>query len=49
MAMPISIGKPFFRNGRSERAKTNGKTGKMHGLRMVKTPPRQARIKRRMA
>ncbi len=39
-AMPISSGRPLRRNGRSERANTNGSTGRMHGLRMVNTPPR---------
>ncbi|MNV43957.1 hypothetical protein D3C71_1356930 [compost metagenome] len=39
-AMPISSGRPLRRNGRSERANTNGSTGRMQGLRMVSTPPR---------
>ena len=39
-AMPTSIGAPLRRNGRSARANTNGSTGRMHGLRMVSTPPR---------
>jgi hypothetical protein len=39
-AMPASIGSPARRNGRSARAKTKGSTGRMQGLRMVRTPPR---------
>ena len=39
-AMPISIGNPDFKNGRSARANTKGSTGKMHGLMMVSMPPR---------
>jgi hypothetical protein len=38
--MPISIGRPLRRNGRSARASTNGITGRMHGLTMVSTPPK---------
>jgi hypothetical protein len=38
--MPTSSGNPLRRNGRSERANTKGSTGRMHGLRMVSTPPR---------
>ena len=40
IAMPSSIGSPARRNGWSARANTNGSTGRMHGLRMVSTPPR---------
>ena len=39
-AMPASIGRPLRRNGRSARANTNGSTGRMQGLRMVRAPPR---------
>jgi len=39
-AMPTSIGRPVGANGLSDRAKTNGRTGRMQGLAMVKTPPR---------
>jgi hypothetical protein len=39
-AIPISRGSPLLTNGWSARAKTNGSTGRMHGLRIVKTPPR---------
>jgi hypothetical protein len=39
-AMPISKGRPLLTNGRSARAKTKGSTGRMHGLKMVRTPPR---------
>jgi hypothetical protein len=34
------MGKPLLRKARSERVKTNGRTGRMHGLRMVSTPPK---------
>ena len=40
IAMPASSGRPLRRNGRSARAKTNGSTGRMQGLRMVRMPPR---------
>ena len=33
-------GKPVFRKGWSARAKVNGRIGRMHGLRIVRTPPR---------
>ncbi|MEI9886309.1 MAG: hypothetical protein WDN08_07360 [Rhizomicrobium sp.] len=39
-AMPSSSGNPERRKGRSARANTNGKTGRMQGLTMVRTPPR---------
>ena len=39
-AMPTSRGKPFLKNGRSARANTNGRTGRMQGLTMVSTPAR---------
>jgi hypothetical protein len=39
-AIPSSMGKPFVKNPRSERANTKGSTGKMHGLKMVRTPPK---------
>jgi hypothetical protein len=37
-AMPTSSGRPSVRKRRSERANTNGSTGRMHGLNMVSTP-----------
>jgi hypothetical protein len=40
IAMPAKSGKPLRRNGRSARANTNGSTGRMQGLRMVRMPPR---------
>src|ERR1700761_7931892 len=40
--MPSSNGRPLRTNGWSERAKTNGSTGRMHGLRTVSTPPAYA-------
>jgi hypothetical protein len=39
-AMPASIGRVLRRKLRSARAKTNGSTGRMQGLTMVKIPPR---------
>ena len=39
-AMPASIGNPLRRNGRPAPANTKGSTGRMQGLRMVRTPPR---------
>ncbi|VWC41851.1 hypothetical protein BLA6860_07050 [Burkholderia lata] len=39
-AMPASSGRPVRTNGWSARANTNGSTGRMHGLRIVSTPPR---------
>ena len=39
-AMPNSIGNPLRTNGRSARANTKGRTGRMQGLTMVRTPPR---------
>ncbi|MCY1412851.1 hypothetical protein D9M71_282690 [compost metagenome] len=39
-AMPPSSGPPLRQNGSPVRANTNGSTGRMHGLRMVSTPPR---------
>jgi hypothetical protein len=41
-AMPASRGRPDLRKGRSERAKTKGRTGRMQGLSMVRMPPRYA-------
>ena len=38
--MPASSGRPLLRKGWSERAKTNGSTGRMQGLKMVRMPPR---------
>jgi hypothetical protein len=38
IAMPASSGRPLRRNGRSARANTNGSTGRMQGLRMVRKP-----------
>ncbi len=39
IAMPSNSGRPLRTKGWSERANTNGSTGRMHGLRMVSTPP----------
>ena len=39
-AIPISIGSVLRRKLPPARAKTNGSTGRMHGLTMVSTPPR---------
>ena len=39
-AMPTSKGSELRRNERFARANTNGRTGRMQGLRMVSTPPR---------
>jgi hypothetical protein len=39
-AMPTSIGSVLRRKGWPARAKTNGRTGRMQGLTMVRTPPR---------
>src|SRR6516225_6957106 len=39
-AMPTNIGRPLFAKGRSARANTNGSTGRIQGLMMVRTPPR---------
>jgi hypothetical protein len=44
--MPARRGRPDFRKGRSERAKTNGRTGRMQGLSMVRMPPRYAIAKK---
>jgi hypothetical protein len=44
MAMPANMGRPLVRNFCSERANTKGSTGKMQGLRMVSTPPRNTKI-----
>ena len=38
-AMPSSSGRPLLTKGCSARANTKGSTGRMQGLRMVKTPP----------
>jgi hypothetical protein len=38
--MPNRSGRPLLMKGWFVRAKTNGSTGKMHGLRIVNTPPR---------
>jgi len=47
-AMPARSGRPLLRNGWSERAKTKGRTGRMHGLRMVRMPPAYARKNKSM-
>ena len=39
-AMPASIGNPWRRNGLPALANTKGRTGRMQGLRIVRTPPR---------
>ncbi|MCY1384174.1 hypothetical protein D9M69_723960 [compost metagenome] len=39
-AIPASIGSLPRRNGWLVRLRTKGRTGRMHGLRMVSTPPR---------
>jgi len=39
-AMPTRIGRPLPMNRRSDRANTNGSTGRMQGLMIVRTPPR---------
>jgi hypothetical protein len=39
-AMPSSIGTVLRQNERSARANTKGRTGRMHGLTMVRIPPR---------
>jgi len=39
-AIPASIGSVLRTNGRSARAKTKGSTGRMHGLRIVRMPPK---------
>jgi hypothetical protein len=36
-------GSPDFRNGWSARAKVKGRIGNIHGLKMVRTPPKNAR------
>src|SRR5215472_3737476 len=41
-AMPTNIGRPLFAKERSTRANTNGSTGRIQGLAMVRTPPRKA-------
>ena len=41
-AIPTSSGRPLRRNGWSARVNTNGSTGRMHGLRIVSTPPKNA-------
>ncbi len=46
--MPSSIGRPLLTKGWSARAKTNGSTGRMHGLMIVSTPPTYARTNRIM-
>jgi hypothetical protein len=40
MATPMSIGSPLRTKGRSALANTKGSTGRMHGLTMVRMPPR---------
>jgi hypothetical protein len=42
-AMPARRGRPLLRNGSSALANTKGITGRMQGLMMVKTPPKNAR------
>ena len=39
-AIPMRRGSPLRTKGRSARAKTKGRTGRMHGLTIVSTPPR---------
>jgi hypothetical protein len=39
IAIPASRGKPLRMNGCPVRAKTKGRTGRMHGLTIVSTPP----------
>jgi hypothetical protein len=39
-AMPTSIGNPLRTKGRSALANTKGRTGRMQGLTMVRTPPK---------
>ncbi|MNY25995.1 hypothetical protein D3C86_1598130 [compost metagenome] len=39
-AIPTSSGNPLLTKGCPVRAKTNGNTGRMHGLTIVSTPPR---------
>jgi hypothetical protein len=41
--------RPLPMNGRSDRTNTNGSTGRMQGLMMVRTPPRRARSNRVMS
>ncbi len=41
-AMPTSMGSTLRTNGCPARAKTNGNTGRTHGLRIVNTPPKYA-------
>ena len=41
-ASPSSMGATSRTNDRPPRAKTSGSTGRMHGLRIVSTPPRKA-------
>src|SRR5206468_13029093 len=43
-AMPASRGAVLRVNGCPARANTNGRTGRMHGLRIVNPPPRKAKI-----
>src|SRR6185437_1243293 len=42
-AIPSSMGSVLRRKGWSARANTNGITGRMHGLNMVSTPPKNAK------
>jgi hypothetical protein len=39
-AIPTSIGSELRQKERFARAKTKGRTGRMQGLTMVRTPPR---------
>jgi hypothetical protein len=39
-AIPASIGRVLRRKLRPARANTKGSTGRMHGLTIVRTPPR---------
>src|SRR5262245_29487264 len=47
--MPTSKGSPPRRNGTPVRVNTNGSTGRMHGLRIVSTPPKNASASRTIA
>jgi hypothetical protein len=42
------MGNPLVANRRSEREKTNGSTGKMHGLKIVRTPPKKTNAAKTM-
>jgi hypothetical protein len=42
------MGNPLLANRRSERENTKGSTGKMHGLKMVSTPPKKTNAAKAM-